>query len=50
MATNPPTMNMNNFPMSLMLATISIPYLSNYNCRKISIRFNNEFKVFFTYV
>jgi len=43
MATNPPTINIKNFPISLILANIATLLLSNYNCWENSIRFNSEF-------
>ena len=44
MATIPPTMNKKNLPMSLMLATVLNDFMSNYNCLKALIRFNNKFE------
>ena len=44
MATNPVTTNKNNFPMSLILATLYSANLSNYNCLRWTIRFNNKFE------
>ncbi len=50
MATNPVTTNKNNFPMSLILATSYSSNLSNYNCLRQAIRFNNEFEQMFSNV
>jgi hypothetical protein len=50
MATNPVTMNKKNPPISLILTTwYSLP-LSNYNCLRWAIRFNNESEKFFSNV
>jgi hypothetical protein len=50
MATNPVTTNKNNFPISLILATLYSVNLSNYNCLRWAIRFNNEFEKTFSNV
>ena len=50
MATNPVTMNKNNFPISLILATLYSVNLSNYNCLRWVIRFNNESEKFLSNV
>ncbi len=46
MATNPPTIKTNNFPMSLILANVFLYRHSNYKYLKLSIRFNNDFDIF----